>query len=216
MFVGLKMLKNFVTTTPKTLVKDAERLMEQSKLWMLLVLDGEKLVGYVRAEDIARAMPSLATSLSRHELGYLLDRLTLDKIMRKDIATVAPEVEIEAAAQVMYERNLAGLAVLQGDRLIGYINRSVMLDVLVEEMGYRQGGSRISVEVEDRQGILYEMAGIVSRMGHSIISTGTFYHNGRRIIVLRVACTDPSPIAAALQEHGYRVVGAMDFMEEWQ
>lgn len=216
MFVGLKMLRNFVTTTPKTLVKDAEKLMEESRLWMLLVLDGEKLVGYVRTEDIARAMPSLATSLSRHELGYLLDRLTLDQIMRKDITTVPPEMELEGAAQIMYERNLAGLAVLQGDKLIGYINRTVMLDVLVEGMGYREGGSRICVDVKDRLGLLCDLTGIIAKMGHSIISTSTFSHDGHRIIVLRVACHDASPIAVTLQKQGFRVVGPMDFMHEWQ
>ena len=56
MFVGLKMLKNFVTVTPKTLVKDAEKLMEASKLWMLLVVEDDKLLGYVRSDDINRAL----------------------------------------------------------------------------------------------------------------------------------------------------------------
>ena len=216
MFVGLKMLKNFVTVTPKTLVKDAEKLMEASKLWMLLVVEDDKLVGYVRSDDLNRALPSIATSLEKHELNYLMARLTVGKIMRKDITTVAPEMEIEKAAAIMFEKNLAGLAVLNGEKLVGYINRSVMLDVLVEEMGYREGGSRICFEVADRPGVLYEAAGIIAGMGQSILSTGTFYHNDRRIVVIRVATNDPSAVAAALQEKGFRVVGPLDFMEDWQ
>jgi len=216
MFVGLKMLKNFVTVTPKTLVKDAEKLMEASKLWMLLVVEDEKLVGYVRSDDLNRALPSIATSLSKHELNYLMGKLTIGKIMRKDITTIAPEVEIEKAAAIMFDKNLAGLAVTEGDKLIGYINRSVMLDVLVEEMGYREGGSRICFETDDRTGVLHEVAGIIAGMDQSIISTGTFFHDDRRVVVIRVATTDPSPIAAALQDKGYQVVGPMDFMEDWQ
>ncbi len=39
MYVGLKMLRDFVKVTPDTLVKDAQKQLEDSKLWMLLVVD---------------------------------------------------------------------------------------------------------------------------------------------------------------------------------
>lgn len=141
MYVGLKMLRNFVTVTPKTPVLEAQKLLEESRLGMLLVVEGGKLLGYVRPEDLSAALPSIMTSLDKHEIKYLMSKLSVERIIRKDIKTVAPEVEIEAAADLMFEKNLAGLAVVdhQGG-LIGYINRSVMLDVLVEEMGHREGG----------------------------------------------------------------------------
>jgi acetoin utilization protein AcuB len=82
-------------------------------------------------------------------------------------------------------------------------------------MGYRQGGSRIAFEVADRPGVIREVSGIIADMGHSIISTGTFFHNQVRMVVIRVAIDDPSAIAAALQEHGYKVVGPENFMHEW-
>ena len=217
MFVGLKMLRNFVTVTPKTPVLEAQKLLEQSRLGMLLVVENGKLLGYVRPEDLSASLPSIMTSLDKHEIKYLMSRLTVDRIIRKDIKTIPPETEIEAAADMMFERNLAGLAVVdhQG-QLIGYINRSVMLDVLVEEMGHREGGARITFESQDRPGVLYEAAGIIANMGLSIISTGTFFHDGKRIVVIRVATQDASAIAAALQERGYKVLGPMDFMHEWQ
>lgn len=219
MFVGLKMLRDFHTVTPKTLVKDAEKMLEESKLWMLLVKDeGDgKLLGYVRKEDISAALPSIMTSLEKHEINYLMSKLTVEKIIRTDIKTISPETEIEAAADLMYEMNLAGLAVVgEKGKLLGYINRSLMLEVLVEEMGHREGGARITFEVEDRPGVIYEVAGIIANMKKSIISTGTFFHDNRRLVVVRVATDDPSAIAAALQERGYKVVGPMDFMDEWQ
>lgn len=217
MYVGLKMLRDFVKVTPSTLVKDAQKQMEESKLWMLLVVnDAGKLVGYVRKEDISAALPSIMTSLEKHELNYLMSKLTVEKIYRTDIKTIAPDTEIEAAADMMYEMNLAGLAVVDGDgELIGYINRSVMLDVLSEEMGYREGGSRITLEVEDRSGVLYEVAGVIANMKMSIISTGTFFYNGRRVVVVRIDTEDPSTVAAALKERGYKLVTPEDFSGEW-
>jgi len=216
MYVGLKMLRHFATVTPKTLVKDAGKLLDEEKLWMLLAMDGERLVGYVRKEDITAALPSIMTTLEKHELNYLLSKLTIDKILRKDIVTVGPEMEIEAAAKLMYDKNLAGLAVVDSrGKLVGYINRSVMLEVLVEVMGLNQGGSRIVFEVEDRPGVILEVSGIIAKRGVSIISTATFFHGKRRMVVLRVATDDASQIAADLQDAGYNLVTAWDFVEEW-
>jgi acetoin utilization protein AcuB len=211
------MLRDFVTVTPMTLVKEADRLMEQSRLWMLLVVEDDRLLGYVRKEDIRAALPSMITSLEKHELKYLLSKLTIKKIVREDITTVSPETEIEAAAALMHEKNLAGLAVVgDNDKLIGYINRSVMLQVLVDEMGFLKGGSRIVFEVEDRPGVIAEVSGLITKMDYSIISTGTFFHDSRRMVVFRVDTADSSQIAAALQELDYKLVGAEDFMHEWQ
>ena len=217
MFVGLKMLRDFVKVTPDTLVKDAQKLLDDSKLWMLLVVDADdRLVGYVRKEDISAALPSIMTSLEKHEINYLMSKLTVEKIYRKDIKTVAPETEIEGAADMMYEMNLAGLAVVdEAGELIGYINRNVMLDVLAEEMGYREGGSRLTIAVDDRSGVLYEVAGVIANMKMSIISTGTFFFNGRRIVVVRIDTEDPSPVAAALRDRGYSLVAPEDFKGEW-
>ena len=217
MYVGLKMLRDFVKVTPDTLVKDAQKKLEESKLWMLLVVDEkDRLVGYVRKEDISAALPSLMTSLEKHELNYLMSKLTVEKIFRTDIKTVSPETEIEGAADMMYEMNLAGLAVVDADgELIGYINRNVMLDVLAEEMGYREGGSRLTLEVEDRSGVIYEVSGVIANMKISIISTGTFFYNGRRIVVVRIDTEDPSAVAAALTDRGYKLVAPEDFKGEW-
>ena len=217
MFVGLKMLKNFISMPPEALVEDAQRLMDEQQLWMLFVVKDGKLVGYIRTEDISAAMPSLVTGLDKHEINYLLSKLTVGRIMRKDITPVTPETEIEAAAMLMHAKNLAGLAVVNADGdLIGYINRTIMLEVLAEEMGYGKGGSRIVFEVVDRPGVLREVSGIIDAMGYSIISTGTFTHHERRMVVIRVDTPNPSSIAAALQKAGYDVVGPEDFKHEWQ
>lgn len=218
MYVGLKMLKldQFVTITPDTLVVDAEKLMEQNRLWMLFVEDEGKLAGYVRKEDVLEALPSRATTLSKHELNYLLAKLKVEKILRKDVPTIGPEAEIEEAAQRMYIDDQPGLAVVDAkNTLLGYINRSVMLELLVEEMGLLQGGSRIVFEVEDRTGVIREVSGIIADMGVSIISTGTFFHDGRRIVVFRVKTDDPAPITKAIADKGYVICGPDTFASEW-
>ncbi|WP_031483203.1 CBS domain-containing protein [Maridesulfovibrio frigidus] len=216
MYVGLKMLKDFMPQSPDALAEDAATLMDENMLWMLLIVEDDKLIGYVRKEDVSAAMPSTMTGLDKHEINYLLSKLTLRKIMRTDITTISPETEIEAAAAKMREKNLAGLAVVDNiGKLIGYINRNVILDVLMEEMGFAEGGSRIVIEVSDKPGILKKVASLIDDLGYSIISTGTFKHNECRMVVVRINTENPSSVAAALQKNGYEVVGPEDFRDEW-
>ncbi len=216
MFVGLKMFKEIPTIGPDTLVVDADRIMEQNRLWMLMVLTEGKLTGYVTKEDIRAAMPSRATTLSRHELNYLLGELTVKEVVKKNPPSVTPETEIERAAQIMYEHNLAGLAVVGDEqRFLGYISRSVMLDVLVEEMGLTQPGSRICIEVEDRSGVMANVTKLIADMGVNIIATATFYHAGARMLVLRIGVEDPDEVVRVLKDHDYKVVRPEDVAREW-
>ena len=214
MYVGQRMLKGdeFVTIDLDTLVMDAEKIMVEHRLWMLLVVKDGKLVGCVKKEDVLEALPSRATTLSKHELNYLLAKLKVEKILKKSVPTIGPEAEIEEAAQAMFKDDLPGLAVVDsGNRLLGYINRNVMLGVLVEEMGLEHGGSRIAFETEDRTGVMHEVSGLMADMGISIISTGTFFRNGRRMLVFRVKTDDTAPLEKALQGLGYKIVGPGDY-----
>jgi acetoin utilization protein AcuB len=216
MYVGLKMLKGFHPVTPKTPLSEAKKILEKEEYWMLLVTDGDKLVGYVRHEDMSAALPSMLSTLERHEALYLISKLTVEAVMRRDITTVPPEMDIEQAAQIMHDKNLAGLAVVGvNGKLIGYINRTVMLEVLVEEMGLALGGSRLVFEVQDRPGVIREVSEVISSRNVSILSTSTFFHSGRRMVVIRVDTADDSDVRRGLEEKGYRLESAADFANEW-
>jgi acetoin utilization protein AcuB len=217
MYVGLRMITRVPTVSPDDLVLDADKIMEENKLWMLMVTEGDKLVGYIRKEDARAALPSLVSSLDKYEMNYLLTKLTVKKIIRTDLETVSPETEIEVAANLMYQKNLPGLAVVNNhNKLLGYINRSVMLEVLVDEMGLKQGGVRIAFEVEDRPGVIAEVSTIIANMGISIVSTATFFHGPRRLVVFRIKTDDPCQVKKALKKHGYRLVTPEDFVGEWE
>jgi len=91
-----------------------------------------------------------------------------------------------------------------------------MLEVLVEEMGLRQGGARITFEVEDRTGVIAEVSSFIAELGFSIISTGTFFHQNKRIVVLRVQTDDPTPIVKELINRNYTIIGPEDFADQWE
>ena len=128
------MTPNPVTITPKTTLPEAHRLMKERKIRRLPVLEDGRLVGVVTLGDIREAEPSAATSLSVWELNYLLDTLTIDKIMRRNVLSVSSHTSIRDAAAMMFAHKISGLPVLDHDRLVGVITESDIFRMLVREM----------------------------------------------------------------------------------
>ena len=218
MYVGLKMITEVISVTKETLITEANELMEKNRLWMLPVVQNDKLIGYVTKEDVRTALPSPATTLSKYELPEVMEHVTVEDFVRsKNIITVKPETEIEEAAEIMAKHDLSGMAVVTDTgKLIGYINRSVMLDVLVEEMGLHRGGSRFAIEFKDRPGVMADVSGLISMMGLNFVSAASFYHNDECILVFRVQTADLSPILEELEERGYTIVGPEKFADQWK
>lgn len=213
MYVGLRMSRNPVTCSPDTGLDEATHLMKENKVRQLLVTEGDKLVGIVSDADLQHVLPSPATSLSVHEMTYLLSKLTISKFMVKDVITITPDKTIEEAALLMHDNDISGLPVIRGDKLAGYINRTIMLELFVEEMGLNVESSRITMELEDKPGVILDITRIIKRNNLNIVSVATFFHNvpGKRIVVFRVGTNDPSNVESDLKAEGYKIVTAQDF-----
>ena len=123
-----------ITVSSKTTLTEAHRLMAERRIRRLPVVEHNKLVGIVTSGDLREAAPSIATSLSVFELNYLLDKVTVDKIMKRDVLTVAPKSSIREAARIMLFKKISGLPVVDGDKLIGIITESDIFRMLVREM----------------------------------------------------------------------------------
>ena len=127
------MTPNPITIDVKTTLPDAHKLMKESHIRRLPVVDHGKLVGIVTIGDVREASPSDATSLSIFELNYLLAQLTVDKIMTRDPLTIQPGANIREAARLMLEHKIGGLPVMQDDTLVGIITESDIFRVLAQE-----------------------------------------------------------------------------------
>ncbi len=122
-----------ITIDPKTTLPEAHKLMTQSHIRRLPVVDHGKIVGILTLGDIREASPSDATSLSIFELNFLLARLTVDRIMTRDPIVIAPTTTIRQAAEMMLEYKIGGLPVVQDEDLVGIITESDIFRVLVQE-----------------------------------------------------------------------------------
>lgn len=127
------MTPNPITIVPKTTLPDAHKLMRDSKIRRLPVVERERLVGIVTLGDVREAEPSNATTLSIYELNYLLSKLTVDSIMTRDPLTIAPDATIRQAARLMLEHKIGGLPVTEQGHLVGIITESDIFRVLAQE-----------------------------------------------------------------------------------
>jgi len=129
-----------ITVSPKTTLSEAHRIMAERNIRRLPVVEDNKLVGIVTSGDLRQAAPTIATSLSLFELNTLLNKATVDKIMKREVITIAPKSLIREAARVMLFKKISGLPVMDGDKLVGIITESDIFRMLVREMNGKTEG----------------------------------------------------------------------------
>ncbi len=120
-----------VTAPPTMPVVEARQLMLAKRIRHLLVTDGPTLVGIVTDRDIRLNLPSPATSLSVWEINYLLARMTVDSVMSKDVVTTESDREAWEAAQVLLDRKIGALPVVDRGQLVGIITETDLLRAFV-------------------------------------------------------------------------------------
>ena len=113
------MKKEVITVEPATPILDALELMKKNKIRHLPVTQNGKFKGFVTRGMIRDASPSDATPLSIHELGYLISKLTIEKIMIKKPITVSPDLPVEEAIWLGQEHGVAAFPVLENQNLVG-------------------------------------------------------------------------------------------------
>jgi acetoin utilization protein AcuB len=124
-----------VTISSHTTVPVAERVMRERGIRHLPVVDDGALRGMISARDIARALPSPATSLARHEVTGLLDRLTAEEIMSRPVVVVEPGRALEDAVRLMRVEGIRALPVTEAGRLVGLLTEADVLDLFVAARG---------------------------------------------------------------------------------
>jgi acetoin utilization protein AcuB len=149
--------------------------MEEQNVRHLPVVDKDgKMIGLVAEEDLLKAEPSAATTLSMWEIHSLLDKLKVKDVMVKKIITTTEDTPIEEAAHLMLDHKIGCLPVLREDSLVGIITESDMFRTFMELFSAKQKGLRITVEVPNRAGELAKISQAIADQGGYIAACGTF------------------------------------------
>jgi acetoin utilization protein AcuB len=209
MLVGERMTRNPVTIREDESIDDGLHLMRERKVRRLPVLDASgRMVGMVSDKDLLHAAPSPATSLSVYELHYLLAKLTIKQVMSSPVVSVSPDTPIEEAARIMADNKIGGLPIVEGDALVGIITETDIFKILVELLGARAPGLRLTVAVQDVKGGLARLAGAIADRGGNIISVVVYgcTPDGECRITLRISEIEEAGLRDVLAGIGVRVV----------
>lgn len=207
MFVSKRMTPNPVTIPPTMTVSEAVGLMKGSKFRRLPVVEDGKLVGIVTDRDLREVSPSPATTLSIFELNYLLAKMQVKEIMKTSVFTIGADATIEEAALLMYTHKIGGLVVLDdAGAVIGVITETDIFKCFVDVMGLTEGRTRLTLEFEDKVGILHDIAQVFKDMGINILSMATYStEGGRAEMVIRADVKDVKTLCDKLAAIGYPV-----------
>lgn len=202
MLVSEPMTPNPVTVSPDTPVTEALRLMREKKVRRFPVLDaGGKLVGIVSDKDLLHAAPSPATTLAVWEIPELLSKIRVEHVMTRNVITVQESTPLEEAARIMADNKVGGLPVMHGDKLVGIITETDLFKSLLELLGGRRSGVRVTVAVNDAKGVFAKVTTAIAAAGGDIVGVGAreMPGSGKWEVMVKVQDVGKDQLIAALR-----------------
>jgi CBS domain-containing protein len=116
--------RQIFSIAPGTAVLEAIRLMAERHVGALLVMEGETLSGIVSERDYARKVILMGRSSA--------DTPVRD-IMTAAVITVQPETLVEKCMQVMTERRVRHLPVIEAGRVVGMVSIGDLVKAVIAE-----------------------------------------------------------------------------------
>ena len=207
MLVGERMTHPVITLGPDVPVMDALAMLRREHIRRAPVVDNGKLVGFVSENDLRNASPGQATTLSVWEINYLVSKITVRKVMTKEVITTVEDTPVEEAARIMADHKVGGLPVLRDDKVVGIITETDIFKIMLEMLGARQKAVRVSVIVPNVAGEIASLSKAIFELGGNIIALGTFSGDDPSTseLVFKVAGPDEAALKAALEPRSLEV-----------
>ncbi len=210
MYVGRIMHTQLITVSPTTSLEEANILIRKKRIDHLPVInDSGKLVGILSDRDLKQYWASPATTLSTHELNYLLQQVIVEMIMITPVITIPPSTTIERAALIMQENDINALPVVENDDLVGIITSTDVMGVLLSAIGISDDSVRLGVMVKDTIGTLAKVSALLSEEEvniQSLFSWPEKNYSGVHQLVMRIPKGDGQKAVEALTKAGYKVI----------
>lgn len=200
-------------------VTEAFSLMKDNNIRRLPVVEKDKVVGIVTITDLNQASPSLATTLSIHELNYLLAKTKIKDILPKKqkLITIGPNNYIETAAKLMRENKVSGLPVVdEHEKLVGIVTETDIFDAFIDILGVKRTHTRIDFYTSDRPGTIAEITGMIAQKGKNILNTVVFFDKKKNMykMVVRLEELNCDDVVEALKDRGHEVESVIITQED--
>lgn len=210
MFISDFMTRHPILVPPTLPAAEAQKILADNHIRHLPVVDGSRhLVGLITRQQLLVRADAIG-NLSMWEVARYLADLSVGQIMvrARDVATIRRENVIEDASQIMIERKIGCLPVIDdGNAVVGIVTESDLLRAFQEMLGSATTGVRVTVRIPDRAGELARVTALIAEKQWSVQGIGAFptrRQTGFHDVVIKIAGTHPDEIHAAfavLPEH---------------
>ncbi|MDO9566013.1 MAG: CBS and ACT domain-containing protein [Candidatus Desulfaltia sp.] len=203
MLVKNWMSKTVVTIEAEDSIQAGIKLLKQHNIRMLPVTKKGKLVGVITDRDIKRASASDATTLSVHELNYILSKVKVKEIMSDRLITVPFDYTVEETADVLLNNKISGVPVVDHEgKIVGTITQSDLFRVIISLTGVGKKGVQFAFQLKDQPGSIKEVADIIrgySGRVVSILSSHERVPEGYHNVYLRMYGIDRSKLTQLIE-----------------
>jgi len=127
MTVADRMIKQVVTLTEDTTLRDALIAVQKHHIRHVPIVKDGALVGILTDRDLKRATPSPFAGADRDTFERVVDSIRVGQIMTRNPFTVTPSTSIRDAVKVLHDRKFGALPVVEGTRLVGILTATDML-----------------------------------------------------------------------------------------
>lgn len=209
MYVKDYMSTELVTIEPHTSILNAQDLLKQHDINRLPVMAKGKLVGLVTKDIINRNLPSNATSLSKNEVNYLLDKINSEDIMDSKPLVVDPDTLLDQAAALMVEHNRGALVVVEHEQLVGIITDKDIFKAFIDISGSKESGTTIVIALaEDKQGVIEEIGDSLVETENNLTHMIVYYQPEEKTIriVVSVNTDKVDELCQSITSKGYDVM----------
>jgi CBS domain-containing protein len=129
------MVKEVATLDVNDELSLANDIMRLGRIRHLPVVDGPRLVGIVSERDLFRSSLAQALGYGTKATRDLMKTLRIKDIMVAQVITIAPETDLKDAVQLMVDKKIGCLPVVEGDRLVGLITETDILLQYCKDLG---------------------------------------------------------------------------------
>lgn len=203
------MTKNPLTVDSDTPIVEAKAIMKENNIRRLTVVDRGKLVGLVTERMILEASPSPATSLSIHELHYLIAKMKVKDIMVRNPITISPDTTFEETLLLGQEKRIGAFPVVDKGKVVGIATESDLVRFITSIWGAKEKASTLIIEgVSQRFGLFRELVDIIDRHEIPILSIMTHIVPGRVDcnLIVRVRTREVDSLMGDLKKAKFKVI----------
>ncbi len=124
MYVRNIMRRDVVTLDAADHLDLADGIMRLGRIRHLPVVSGKHVVGIVSQRDLFRAAVSSLLQLQYEAEREWLAGIPVRAVMRTPVFTVAPSISLRAAVDIMIDKRIGCLPVVEDGKLVGLLSES--------------------------------------------------------------------------------------------